>query len=103
MVEKEAVTKNAADEEQVSKARKTEKQKHELELADMRKLLGFPEGRRVLWKYLSACGVFNSIFEQSSKIYYNAGQQDLGHRIMADIVEADSNALIEMMRAQENA
>lgn len=90
--------KNAADEEQVKQARSREKRIRERELSDIRYLLQSPQGRRFLWKLMGRCKTFESIWEPSAKIHFNAGQQDLGHFIMAEIIEADENSLLQMMK-----
>jgi hypothetical protein len=78
-----------------------EKLKRERELDDLRAVITTPEGRRVMWRLLSRCGTFASIWEPSAKIHYNSGQQDVGHYLMAEIVEAEPSALLEMMKAKK--
>ena len=90
--------KNAADEGQVREAEKKAKLGREQELADMRKLLATDFGRRFVWRVMSRARVFESIWEQSAKIHYNAGQQDFGHFIMAEVVEAGPEHLLRMMQ-----
>lgn len=93
-----SLVKNAASEKQVNKAKEKELTFRERELNDLRKLLEHPYGRRVMWRLLEKCRVFGSIWEPSAKIHYNSGQQDLGHFLMAEIVEADEKYLFEMMK-----
>lgn len=96
--------KNVADPIQVREAEKKERFSREGELNDLRKILGTKEGRRLLWRILEQCKVYSSIWEPSAKIHYYAGRQDLGHFILAEIVAADDEAYIQMMREnkQEN-
>lgn len=96
-VVKSAVT-NAASEKQIKKAEVKGKDKRRRELSDIRSVLSSAPGRRLLWRFMEKCGTFQSIWEGSAKIHYNAGQQDLGHFIMAEIVEADENLLFKMMK-----
>lgn len=96
--DKEPLVHNAADPEQIKNARKKEKFKRENELNDIRTVLSTSEGKRVLWRLLSQCRTFESIYEQSARIHYNAGQQDLGHFIMAEIIAADEQLLFQMMK-----
>ena len=98
MYHKKSLVKNAADHKQVKEATKKEKSKRHCELKDLALVLREPYGRRVLWRLLSKCQTFGSIWEPSAKIHYNAGQQDLGHFIMAEIEEADQDALFLMMK-----
>lgn len=88
---------NASDYEQIKNAKKKEKITRENELDDIRVVLSSPEGKRFLWRILAKCKTFESIFEQSAKIHYNAGQQDVGHFLMSEIIEADEEILFRMM------
>ena len=72
------------------------------EVNDLLAVLDIPQGRRVLWRILEECKTFGSIYETSARIHYNAGQQDIGHMIMAKITEADEEALFTMMRENQN-
>lgn len=88
---------DAASREQYKEA----KQKTELRISqkqrDLQAVLATPEGRRVIWSLLQRAGVFESIWENSAKIHYNAGQQDFGHALMADIVDAGEEFFFTMM------
>lgn len=95
------LVKNSADPKQVKEAKQEEKFSRENELNDLVTVLNTIEGRRVLWRLMCHCGVFSSIFEQSSKIYYNSGCQDVGHFIMSEITEADQEFLFVMMRENQ--
>ena len=90
--------KNAADEAQVKRSVEREKSVRERELMDLKILLSSPEGRRFIWRLMGKAKVFESVWEQSAKIHYNAGQQDFGHFLMAEVVEADQKALFLMMQ-----
>lgn len=94
------VTANAADAGQVKEARRRERDQLKQETDDLRWLLDQPQFRRFVWRYLGWCRVFESIFEQSSKIYFNAGVQDVGHKLMAEVTAASPEAFLQMM--QEN-
>lgn len=91
---------NAADESQVEEAQKLAKEIRRTELNDIRQVLSTVSGRRLLWRLMGNCRTFSSVWENkdSAKIHYNSGQQDIGHFIMAEIVEADENLLFKMMR-----
>jgi hypothetical protein len=95
------VQKNAADPAQVKAAEKKEMFRREDQLNDLRKILSMKEGRRVLWRLLEQCRVFASVWEPSAKIHYNSGRQDLGHFIVSEIVEANDEAYLQMMREQK--
>lgn len=89
---------NAADEDQVKQARSRENRVRERELSDLRYLLQSPQGRRFLWRIITDCKAFNSIWEASAKIHYNAGRQDVGHFIMAEVCAANEDAFLTMMK-----
>jgi len=90
-----------SDQEEIKKIKLTQGDKRSGELDDIKEVLSIKEGRRFIWRILSKCGAYRSIWEQNSKIHYNAGQQDLGHFIMAEITEADEELLFQMMREQQ--
>lgn len=95
--ERQAV-RNAADPEQVRKAGEKDESRREQEVNDLIALLSCVEGKRFIWRLLSHCGTFESIWEPSAKIHYLSGRQDVGHFLMAEIVEARPDALIDMMK-----
>lgn len=89
---------NAADPKQVERARRVTRDVRALELADLRAVLAEVEGRRTIWRFLTHCGVFESVFSTTVQVYANAGRQDVGHYLMAEIEAADPEALFTMMR-----
>jgi len=100
----EPAVRNAADPKQVRKASKTEAQQRAEEIGDLRQLLRLAEGRRVLWRLLSHCGVFESTYAiPDSQTFYKAGQQDVGHFIQAEIIRANPDAYVQMMTEYASA
>lgn len=95
---KKSLVKNAASERQVKKAEGVEQVKDEQEVSDLKIVLETPHGRRVMWRLMEYCKVFNTVWEPSAKIHYNSGQQDVGHFIMSEIIRADEKYLFEMMK-----
>jgi hypothetical protein len=93
--------KNAADETEVNKAREFEKIGRERELADMQHILGSPQGRRFLWRYLETCGIYRSSFTGSSETFYLEGQRNIGLKLLADITEASPESYMLMMKEQK--
>lgn len=100
--EKRSFVKNAADPDQVRSAAEKEKSLREREINDMAVVLSSPEGRRLMWRILAHCKTFNSVWAPSAQIHYFSGMQDVGHFLMAEIVEADPNALVDMMVATKD-
>ncbi len=102
MSDKDAYVKNASDPKQVKSAGIKERDRRKQEILDLQFILSEQNGRRFLWRLLKHCKAFNSIWEQSAKIHYNAGQQDVAHFVMAEIVEADQDAFLKMMKENQN-
>lgn len=95
--EARALVRNAADPEQVKRGGRKEKDARDRELHDLRAVLATEPGRRVLWRVLWHCGVFASVYDEGPLIYKNAGRQDVGHFLMAEIEAADDEAIFRLM------
>jgi hypothetical protein len=96
MAEPRAVVRNAADPQQVRRGGKHERDVREEQLHAWRTVLALPEGRFLLWTILEQCQVAGSVYAPDVRIYYNAGRQDLGHYVIAEISEAQPNAWLTM-------
>ena len=83
---------NAADPEKISGQGRVVRERERVERQDLVSVMSTKIGRRVLWRVLSQCRVFESIYETNARIHYNAGQQDLGHWLMGEMMEVDPNA-----------
>lgn len=90
--------KNAADPAQVAEAKKKESFSRRDELDDIRFVLSYKQGRRLLWRLLKHCNVFGSVWHPSALIHHNSGKQDVGHFVMAEITEANPEAFLLMMK-----
>jgi hypothetical protein len=90
---------NLANQAEVKKAQLKDKERRRQELNDIRTVLSNASGRRLIWRLMDKCKTFNSVYSAADNmIFYNSGQQDLGHFIMSEIVQADENLLIKMMK-----
>lgn len=90
---------NLADERKVKDLEQREDDLRKRELNDIRTLLSNASGRRFMWRLLEKCAVFESVFsDKSSTMAYLSGQQDLGHFLMSEIVNADENLLLKLMK-----
>lgn len=95
---------NASDKAQIKKQEKEFQKIRKQELADLKYVLASEQGRRLVWRLMGKCKTFSSIWETSAKIHYNAGQQDLGHFLLAEVMEANSESFLQMMKEnKENA
>lgn len=97
-----ALVTNAADAEQVKHARRKEKDQAGRFLDALRAVLQTAEGRIVCREWIGQAGVFRSVWRPSDEIHYLAGQQDFGHRLMADCLAADEE-LFEQMEREHRA
>lgn len=93
-----AVVGNAADQKQVERANRKDRDRRKRELDDLRDVLSTAPGRRLLWRLLGHCRVFESIWHPSALIHANAGKQDVGHYIISEIVDANEDAYFLMMK-----
>lgn len=98
MTDGQAFVKNAADPEQVKAAKRKERFNREDELNDIRFLLTLPQFRKFIWRMITYCNVFASIWRPSAEIHHLSGKQDVGHFILAEVVEANEDAFLQMMK-----
>lgn len=85
-----AMTGNAADPEQVAKAEKRELRGRDQELLDWQSTFDTPQRRRTLRKILAYCGVHRTVLGPTdAQTNFNAGRQDVGHFVEAQVLEAD--------------
>lgn len=95
---KEAFVKNAADVDQVREAKRKERWAHEDHISDMAWILSDVRGRRVLWKYLEHCGLFQTSFTGNSTTFFNEGMRNIGLKLIADITTASPESYFMMMK-----
>jgi hypothetical protein len=90
---------NIADPSEIEKAKQKEDLRRKQELNDIRTVLSNASGKRLMWKLLERCGTYRTIFDADpSKMSYLSGKQDLGHYLMAEIMQADENLLYKLMK-----
>lgn len=91
---------DAGNREHVKQSKLHSKFRRKQELADLAFVLSSREGRRFMWRILTHCKVYQSIWEPSAKIHYNAGRQDVGHYLQSEILSADPQAYIKMINEE---
>jgi Xaa-Pro aminopeptidase len=96
--EERVAVRNAASPGQVRRAKKEDRFNRENELKDIHELMQRPSFRRFIWRVLTQCKAEASVFEQSSKIYYNSGQQDIGHFIKGEIVQGAEAEWLQLLQ-----
>lgn len=95
----DALVGNAGDEAQVKAATAKAKRRRIRELDDLRAVLAIVEGRRLLWRLMQHCKVFESVFHDNSALMgHLTGRQDVGHFVMDEINKAQPDAFLGMMQ-----
>ena len=91
---------NIAKKDSVESKTKIVKSKRDQELDDLKLVLNNKSGRRFIWKLLSRCRVFGSVVnpDNPNMTFYRAGEQDTGHYILTEIMEADPNLFLKMQK-----
>jgi hypothetical protein len=91
---------NAADPQQVRRARSREKDRGAFERSCFLAVLQEEYGRAAMRLLLERFGVYRSVWDQSAqRVAYNAGRQDAGHELQAVLLEA-SEPLYQLMESE---
>lgn len=98
----EPFTRNASDPEDVKGAGRQEKRIERRRLGQYKAVLSTEAGRFVMWDLLCSTGLFASSMSQSSLIYFNEGQRNVGLKLRALLELADENA-VELMEREARA
>ena len=77
--------------------RQEDERRRKRELDDVRSILGTDQGYRFVCRLLAYCKTFESIWSASAEIHRNAGRQDIGHYLFAEVVQASPETLGKMM------
>lgn len=86
------------DPEQVADAELRARRARELELDDLRVLLGLPEGRRFVWRVLAESRAFASSFHpEPSRAAFGEGKRRVGLWLLAELQQADPTAFLGLM------
>jgi len=87
------------EQKDVAQAEEALKLKRDSELSHLRTVLSNEAGLRTIWRIMEQCGTFESVFRQDiNRMAYYSGKQDLGHWLQAEVLEADPNLYIKMMK-----
>lgn len=71
---------------------------------DFRWLMGHAQGRRIVWRYLGACGVFHSSFSSDALVMAKKeGRREFGLQILDDVVTHTPLAYAKMMEESTKA
>lgn len=89
----------AADPKIVKEKGQKAKSRAERDIDDVATILSDIRGRRFLWRYLQECGVFKTSFNNSGSVTaFNEGMRNIGLKLLAEIMEADSEAYVLMAK-----
>ena len=97
----DSLVKNAADPEQVKKAKEKEETLDDRRLNDIREVLNTVRGRRFYWRYLGICGVYRTSLADQHQIFYNEGMRNIGLQLLADVNEAAPEAYLLMLKENQ--
>lgn len=93
---------NTSEPKQVKKAKDRERLLKDEILRGLTKTLTDPEGRRLLWSYLSFCGIYQTSFTNDfGTTAYNEGRRSVGLKLLDDIVSASPEFLMLMMKENQ--
>lgn len=100
-MKKDALVKNAADEEQIREGElRLRFGKREME-ADLAHLLSQPQFRRYVWRHLTQCGIFRVSTSCDNYTFFREGERNIGLRLQAEIMEVSPDAYLLMMQEQK--
>jgi len=93
---------NAGDQKQVAFAERKAKQAENRYRSALANVMRTAEGRVVMSTLIRRAGVFRTIWDPSAKIHFNAGRQDYGLELLADVTDADE-AMYQLMERETRA
>lgn len=83
----------------MSNAAERNKARRERELEDLLKVLSSPEGRRFVWRILSAAGIFRSSFAPDDRgTSFREGQRDIGLMVLEDVMLRKPERFVQMQQ-----
>ena len=86
-----------SQEEDRKKSEAENKRIRQREIGDLKKILGIPEGRRFIWKWLGNAGIFRSSLSQNAMTTQALeGARNLGLQLLNEVNEADTHAFASM-------
>lgn len=84
-------------EEQNKKHNEEQKLAYARDIADIRRVIRYPEGRRFLWWLLSKAHIFRSSFNMNTKIEdFQEGERNIGLEVLNRLNDADIGAFAQL-------
>lgn len=85
-----------AEEREMQKHLDDQKQRQQED--DIRWLMSFPSGRRIVWRLLDRAGIYRSTFHTSGSVMaHNEGKRDMGLFLLAELHAITPTAYLEML------
>ena len=95
---------DAGDEAKVKDARVSARDKDRLRKEAICAIMDVPACREYLWELLEFCKTFQSPFASNALVMaHNAGEQNVGFKILADITDAAPAQYINLLEEKKNA
>lgn len=94
-----ALVRSTSDPQQVRFAGRKEREVAELQRAAFKATMQTEAGRLAMWTLIEWCNVYHSIWRPSAEIHYLAGQQDVGHKLVAFLLSVDEE-LYQLMERE---
>lgn len=97
---REALVKNAADQEQVEYGKKVAKATEKSHIDDVYAIMQAPQGERFLAKMLSRCGVHQTSVTaecNTNQTFFLEGQRNVGLQLLSDLMEADPEKCVRII------
>ena len=86
------------DNSKQEKKNKKLEQRRIRELNDIKKVLSFVEGRRLLWRILGETGLYKSSFTGNSNTFYLEGKRAIGLFLISEMMESRPEAFAQMQQ-----
>jgi hypothetical protein len=84
MADRPALVRNAADTDQVKRARRMERRREERRRYAMKAVLATSDGRAVIADIFDQAGIYSSVYDQSgSMMYFKEGRRNFGLELRA--------------------
>ena len=87
---------NPSDVKKLEKQEKLRELQHE---SDLKFILSKPEGRRFVWRLLSAANVFTANHLTSEELHFVNGRRSIGLKFLDEVLRVDASAFVEMMQS----
>lgn len=100
----EAPAIDTSDPTYIDRSAREKRRAREREIADLGEVLNTAAGQRLVWRLLSAAGIYRqSYVPDSGDTAFNEGRRSIGLMLIADIHEAWPHRLLDMVREAQRA